>query len=123
VSSAPSYRPNLIGDPLTPSDRRTVDNYLNSATVVLPGDSVYPFGNAGRNVARGPAFYQADIGLHKDFRLPWETTRISFRGEVFNLLNKTNFGAPTSNRSSADFGVIRSTYKPRQMQFGLKLSF
>ena len=31
VSGSPTYRPNLLGDPLTPEDQRTIGNYLNSA--------------------------------------------------------------------------------------------
>ena len=54
VSGSPTYRPNLTGDPLTPSDQRTINNYLNPATVEIPTDRTQPFGNAPRNVARGP---------------------------------------------------------------------
>jgi len=43
--------------------------------------------------------------------------------EAFNLFNKTNFGAATSDRSSAAFGTIRSTFPARQIQFALKLAF
>jgi hypothetical protein len=39
-------------------------------------------------------------------------------------LNKTNFGAPNGNRSSTDFGTIRSlSTTPRQIQLGVKLNF
>ena len=43
--------------------------------------------------------------------------------EAFNLFNTTNFGAATSDRSSAAFGTIRSTFPARQIQFALKLAF
>ena len=46
VSGSPTYRPNLIGDPLTPEDQRTISNYLNPATVEIPTDRTQPFGNA-----------------------------------------------------------------------------
>jgi hypothetical protein len=29
-----------------------------------------PFGNAGRNIARSDSFFQFDLGVHKQFRLP-----------------------------------------------------
>ena len=48
---------------------------------------------------------------------------IKFRAEGFNLLNKTNFGAPTGDRSSGSCGAIRSTYAARQMQMALKVVF
>ena len=81
-----------------------------------------PFGNAGRNIVRAPSLFQLDFGLHKDFSLT-ERFRLSFRTEAFNLFNRTNFGAPNSNRSSGGFGSITSTYPARQMQFALKLTF
>jgi Carboxypeptidase regulatory-like domain/TonB-dependent Receptor Plug Domain/TonB dependent receptor len=122
VSGSPNYRPNLIGDPMMPESQRDYLHWLNPATVVIPTDRSHPFGNAGRNVARAPNFYQMDVGLHKDFAIT-ETFKLSFRTEAFNLLNKTNFGPPNGNRSSGGFGAITSTYPARQMQFGLKLLF
>lgn len=118
-----SYRPNLIGDPLTPKDRRTIDNYLNRDTVLIPADASQPFGTAGRNVARSDAFYQLDLGINKEFDLPREDMRLQFRAEMFNALNKTNFRPATGDRSSASFGTIRSTVPARQIQFALKLTY
>jgi hypothetical protein len=123
VSGAPTYRPNLIGDPMAPEGSRTIDNYFNKDAVVIPTDRTQPFGNAGRNIVRSHAFYQLDLGLHKSFRLPWDEKRLEFRAEFFNALNKTNFGPANGNRSSADFGTIRSTFPARQIQLGLKFYF
>jgi hypothetical protein len=124
---APRTRPNVTGDPLVPEDRRTYSNYLNRDTVLVPTDASQPFGNAGRNIARGPAFYQVDFALGKQFTLPREGMYLQFRTEVFNFLNKTNFN-PTSNgnftnRSNASFGSMTGTYDPRQIQFALKFVF
>nr|MBA3439461.1 TonB-dependent receptor [Pyrinomonadaceae bacterium] len=118
-----TYRPNVIGDPVTPSGERTIDNYLNRATVLIPSDRSQPFGTAGRNTVRGPAFFQTDLGLHKQFPLFNETTRLEFRAEAFNLFNHTNFGVPNTNISSTGFGQIRSTFPARELQFALKLYF
>jgi hypothetical protein len=95
-----------------------------------------PFGNAGRNIGRSPSFYQFDFGLQKSFALPFsEASRIEFRAEFFNILNKTNFGAPNGNASglvfdangrvtaTGGFGQIRSAFPARQIQFALKVSF
>ena len=35
--------------------------------------------------------------------------------ESFNLFNYSNFAAPDGNISNATFGVITSTYPPRQL--------
>jgi hypothetical protein len=123
VSGSPTYLPNLIGDPLTPSGQRTIVNYLNPETVVIPTDRTQPFGDSPRNAARAPAFYQFDLGLHKSFALGSQDRRIEARVEAFNLFNKTNFGSPNGNRSSSTFGQINSTFAARQVQLGVKLYF
>jgi hypothetical protein len=118
---AQNYRPNVVGDPY--SGERSHTNYFNRDAVIIPTDPSQPFGNAERNSVRGPAFYQLDMALSKIFDLGWRDSRLEFRTEVFNLLNKTNFRAPNGNRSSGAFGTITATYDPRQIQFGVKLSF
>jgi hypothetical protein len=125
VSGLPSYRPSLLGDPMAPKDQRSIDNYFNKANVVIPVDpqNPNPFGNAGRNTVRAYAFYQTDLGLHKDFPLWAESKKIEFRSEFFNLFNKTNFTAPNSSRSDGGFGTIRSTFPARIIQFALKFVF
>jgi hypothetical protein len=123
VSGSPTYRPNLLGDPLAPSDQRTIFNYLNPVTVEIPTDRTQPFGNAPRNAARATAFYQFDLGLHKSFPVGSQDRRLEARIEAFNLFNKTNFSPADGNRSSATFGRISSTYAARQIQLGVKLYF
>jgi hypothetical protein len=71
----------------------------------------------------GPGYFNIDLGLHKTFPMPREGMGLEFRGEFFNLTNKTNFNNPTSNRTGNDFGRIGSTQIPRQVQLALKLVF
>jgi hypothetical protein len=121
VSGAPTYRPNVSGDIYGDG---SIDNYFNRDNVTVPTDRTQPFGNAPRNAARGPAIYLMDLGLHKSVGLGISEMRLEFRVEAFNVLNKTNFGAPNGNRSSTDFGTIRSlSTTPRQIQLGVKLYF
>jgi hypothetical protein len=52
--------------------------------------------------------------------------RIGFEANFFNLFNHANFGSPINNLSNSLFGRITSNLigaNPRQIQFGLKLSF
>jgi hypothetical protein len=123
VSTAPNYRPNVTCNPVTPQGQRTTSNYLNKACVAAPTDPSQPWGNASRNSVRGYPFYQIDIGMHKQFELWSERTRLEFRAEAFNLLNQTNFQAPNSNASSSAFGTITSTFPARQVQFAAKVLF
>jgi hypothetical protein len=126
VSSAPTYRPNVVGDIYTPDDQRTLANYFNAANVVIPTSSSQPFGNAERNSARGPALFTLDLGLHKSFALPVADSRVELRVEAFNVLNRSNFNPPNGNRSATAFGTITQIATgttPRQVQLGVKLYF
>ena len=89
-----SLRPNVIGNPMAPESVRSIDNYFNVQNVVIP-PATQPFGNAGRNIVRGTAFYQLDLGLEKKFRVYREGMEIQFRAEAFNFFNHTQFGQPT----------------------------
>jgi hypothetical protein len=122
VSGVPTYRPNLIGDVY--GDTSSITSYFNNANVVVPTDPSQPFGNAPRNVARGPAVYLLDLGLHKQIGLGVGQSKLEFRVEAFNVLNKTNFGSPNANRSNANFGTITTlSTTPRQIQLGIKVYF
>ncbi len=115
------FRPNITGDPLAPEGQRSVTNYLNRNNVSIPL-FFQPFGNAGRNIVRGFAFYQADVGVSKRFVLT-ERFGLQFKAEAFNVLNKTNFPAPNANISSPAFGTIASAYDARRIQLSLKVQF
>ena len=118
-----TFRPNVTGPVLADNPQDITNTYFNVANVQLPTDPSKPFGNAGRNSVRGLPTNQLDLGIHKSFAMPWESVHVQFRAEFFNLLNKTNFVAPNTDRSSAAFGTIRGTLPPRQVQFALKLMF
>ena len=117
-----NYRPNVIGDPY--GDKNSITNYFNPANVVIPTDPSQVFGNAERNIVSAPWFWQVDFVASKNFRLPiGPRTSVQIRLEAFNLLNRTNFTAPNSNRSSSGFGSITSTFDARQFQLGAKVTF
>lgn len=127
VSDLLAYRPNVTGNPVSPSSLRVktataLTNFLNPANVAVP-DAVTPYGNAGRNPLRDFSFNQLDIGLHKGFHLWSEHSLLDIRGEAFNVLNHVNYGPPDQNRSDGGFGAITSAFPPRQLQVAAKLSF
>ena len=122
VSPLVSMRPNLTGNPVTPEGQRTIKTYLNAAAFSLPSYT-QPFGNAGRNIARGYPFYELDFGVHKNFNLWSESRYLQFRAEAFNLLNQTNFSPPNTTFNTTSFGSITSTFPARQLQLALKLYF
>ncbi len=79
-------------------------------------------GNAGRNNFHGMGINNFDFSLMKDTKLT-ETTRIELRLEFFNFFNHTQFGAPTSNINSANFGRTLSARDPRFVQLAAKFYF
>jgi hypothetical protein len=117
---ANNYRPNVICDPYAPAGQQSITNWFNKDCVVAPTDPSQPFGNAARNTVRGPNFWQIDLAASKRFALG-PSARVEVRIEAFNLLDRANFTAPNSNRSSPGFGTITSTYDPRQLQLGAKV--
>lgn len=127
VSDLLNYRPNVSGNPVSPSNQRVKTgtallHYLNTTTVSVPTDVTHPYGNAGRNTVMSPAFNELDIGLQKGFHI-WKSTTLNIQGEAFNVLNHVNYSAPNSNRSSGSFGSITSAFPPRQLQVAAKLIF
>lgn len=116
-------RADLIGDPFLPTDRphgELVNGYFNTDAFTF--NAVGTFGTAGRNILRGPGNATVDVGLFKNISL-FETHRIQFRAEAFNLFNRVNFGNPNANRNAAAFGRITTADSPRVIQLALKYQF
>jgi hypothetical protein len=86
------------------------------------------FGNLGRGVYNGPGLAEVDSSLFKSTRIT-ERINLEFRTEVFNLLNRANFGTPnptvfSQGQINPSAGLITTTTTTsRQIQFGLKLIF
>ncbi|MDE0110409.1 MAG: hypothetical protein OXN96_21600 [Bryobacterales bacterium] len=120
VCGACHTRPNVVGAFQSPDP--DPNDYFIDENIVTPPFTA-PFGNMGRNTGRAPGLAQLDFGLHKDFALPREGSRVEFRAEFFNLFNRTNFRAPQSRRDASSFGGISSTFPAREAQLALKLYF
>jgi hypothetical protein len=93
-------------------------------------------GNLPRNAIIGPGLFDIDMSIIKDTHISiskfgLENLNIQFRAEFFNILNRTNYQAPTDNLDILDplqvpsDGLIdQNTQIPmRQIQFALKLMF
>ena len=122
ISGYPASRPNLIGDPN--SGPHTPTAWLNAYAFqrLNPVTQAGQFGNAGRDIARGPAFTNLDASLTRLFSIT-EAMRLQFRAESFNVANHPNLGLPVADLNSTNFGQILTASSPRLMQFALKLSF
>jgi len=81
------------------------------------------FGNAGRNILRGPGLVDVDLSLFRGFKLT-ERAKLEFRAESFNLTNTPHFSNPAANASLGTFMTITSAATDqRQFRLGLKLAF
>jgi hypothetical protein len=97
-------------------------------------------GNGGRGMLRGPGLGTVDLSLVKDtaVRFLGEKGSVQFRAELFNLLNRANFGMPVGTAfsgSTADVGlwtekavgnagqITTTSTTSRQIQLALKLIF
>ena len=88
----------------------------------------YPFGGGtgNRNALRGPNYSNVDMGLFKNFAMPWsEKQKLQFRADAFNVFNNVSWGNPgTSINSPSTFGLITSQANaPRVLQVALRYTF
>ncbi|MBI4446826.1 MAG: TonB-dependent receptor [Acidobacteria bacterium] len=127
-------RPNLVAG-RKPDDivRGGPDQYFDPSAFTIPAAGF--LGTAGRNILRGPGYATVDFAVAKDtgLRFLGESGKVEFRAEIFNLLNRANFGPPDRRV----FGGVQDVEAPlptagkinttsgsaRQIQFGLKLIF
>ena len=119
-------RPNLVGS--VPSlncqpHRRRAASWSTASTpsaFALPAQ--FTFGNAPRNVLRGPKFAATDLSLMKNFPLGG-TVQFQFRAEIFNAFNTVNYGNPNAVRSARRRSAASAPPAMRQVQLGGKLMF
>lgn len=124
-----SDRPDMIRTPNLPKPERTLGRYWDTGAFVrLPGGT-NRFGNAARNAVIGPSLVNWDASVSKRLLLT-ERWGVTFRWEVFNVLNHPNFanpsgGSPSNDISSPLFGQIQSTIPNNQriMQLSLRVAF
>ncbi len=108
-----------------------------SGTFPSANQGGYFYGNVGRNVLISPGVANLDVTFTKDTKVRWlgEGGGIQFRTELYNLLNRPNFGNPSStnpyNNIFSNTGALKATagqitttkISSRQLQFALKILF
>jgi Carboxypeptidase regulatory-like domain/TonB dependent receptor len=126
-----NQRPDIVpGVPLIPSGGSTPAEWMNLAAFAVPVSGT--FGNAGRDLIRGPNLWQIDCGAAKRIAFA-ERYQLQFRAEAFNIFNRAQLGAPQSDISAGpgEFGRIIQPVNtspigagtPRQIQLALRLEF
>ena len=105
-----------------PVGGQSIGEWFNTAAFAIPSTPAY--GNAGRDILRGPGTVNLDFSLSKS--IPWgsvEKRRLQIRAEFFNGLNHTNFGLPQNSIDSPAFGTVTTAAPAREIQIGARLEF
>jgi hypothetical protein len=124
-------RPNVASTTFYPA-KRTPQQWVLPSAFSTPSE--FTFGNAGRNILRGPGLGSCDFSVLRNFRLG-EPANLQFRAEIFNILNRANFDIPQNIVNASSFGQIFNTVQPvaglasggpgepRELQLGLWLTW
>jgi hypothetical protein len=120
-------RPFTIMDSTVDADRNGIlfdplpaGTYSGVGTTAITATS-----KGGRNGAYGPDYAQLDTRLGYRVHLPGSRT-IDLFAETFNLLNRSNYLNPPSDKRLPTFLVLNGLVAggfPRQMQLGMRLGF
>jgi len=117
-------RPNLLKTATSNCGDGHLTNCIDASAFALP--AAFTYGNAGRNILRGPGLVNIDFSLFKNFNIT-ERAKVQIRGEAFNLSNTPGFSNPNATFNPvnlASFGSITSTANNnRQIQLGAKILF
>ena len=110
--------PDRIGDPN--DGPGTITEWFDTGAFAMP--AALDWGDAGRNIIRGPGTINLDFSIFKNFFIT-ENQSLQFRAEFFNITNHTNFDVPNTRFGTSQFGRIFSAGDSRQIQFAFKYIF
>jgi hypothetical protein len=115
-------RPNAVPgvDWRLPDEQMSTARFFNTSAFSLPAAGT--FGNVGRNTLIGPGFVNTDLVVSRHIRLR-EKVKLQFRAEFFNTMNHPNFNLVGRIMNDPTFGQVLSQFDPRQLQFGLKVTY
>ena len=127
TAASGSYRPNLVKSASANCGRGHLVGCID-ATAFTVAD-LYPinptnfaYGNAGRNILRGPTSQVVNLSVFKNFPIQ-ERLKFSLRFEMFSVLNRANFSNPAATINTGAFGNITGASGNRNIQIGGKLQF
>ncbi|HEU0091426.1 MAG TPA: carboxypeptidase-like regulatory domain-containing protein [Vicinamibacteria bacterium] len=125
-----SQRPNRLADNIKNPDQ-TIDHWFDPAAFQIVPETTATFGTAGRNIARGPGYFNIDLNLIKVTK--FGRFEHELRAEVFNVLNHPAFADPNTTFGNSAFGTITAMLAnpacalcgttERQIQLSMKLKF
>jgi hypothetical protein len=110
----------ISSDTLIPNGERGANNWANEEAFRAAPPTRR--GNCGVGTLEGPGSHTWDFSLRRRFELT-ERFRLQFQADIFNAFNRANFRDLDANLTNAGFGQISTAGPPRNIQFGLKLTF
>jgi hypothetical protein len=113
-------------------DGRTIDDPDTSVSqlprsafrLLVPGDPIEAI--VPRNSFRGDDIWTLDLGLYKNFSMPWNNHTLSLRFEGYNVTDEVQFAFPDASvtATTTTFGRITAQRNgPRILQVGLRYLF
>jgi hypothetical protein len=139
TGSTDSGRVIMLGNPILPKDQRSVAAAFNTAAIgpppvaacQVPNPPFICWGNAPKDVFRGPGINNWDTSLFKNMPFGEGRIRAQLRLEAYNLFNHTQFTtvntSATFNASGAQtnglFGQYTAAANGRQLQLALRVMF
>jgi hypothetical protein len=115
-------RPDVLREAALDASERSLSRWFDKTAFAIPSPQAY--GNAGRNLLRGPGMSNFDAAVSKSF--PWSRSErhlLRIRGEFFNLVNHANFGLPVHSTDSPAIGTITSAGPGRVIQWSARMDF
>ncbi len=119
----------VTGKAQLPAGERAFSRFFNNTVFARParGD----FGNAPKDVFRGPGINNHDLTFFKNFPVKGEKRNLQLRWELYNAFNHTQYsGVDSTARFDAQgrqvntrFGEVISARQERRMQASLRFSF
>ena len=110
----------LRSDPLFPNGERGPNNWVDRTAFVAAPDTRR--GTCGVGTILGPGAHTWDFSLRRRFAVT-EKFNLQFQADIFNAFNRANFRDLETNLNNGAFGQISTSGPPRNIQFGLKLTF
>jgi outer membrane receptor protein involved in Fe transport len=115
-----AWLPNVVPGVNPKEAHPTINKWFNTAA--FEEAAVNTFGNARRNMLRGPSWRDVDFSLGKTFWIP-NRYHLEIRADVFDAFNNPNFSQPSSSVGVSGGGMITSSNTSRSMELGGRLTF
>ncbi|HTX41985.1 MAG TPA: TonB-dependent receptor [Acidobacteriaceae bacterium] len=96
----PAYSPSLC-----PKGTDSCSYFDITSFQEVPADEPATFGNAGRDIIRGPGYFDVDANLFRNFKIT-EFLTFQFEADAFGVTNTPHFANPDANITDGNFGKV-----------------